>query len=166
MSSSRARRGAAALAALVLAAACGYRFTTRYEAQGGARRIHVRTFENLSTEPSLGAAVTGALRDELARRGADAGEGAPAFIDGDVRASAPAPSIAVAGGTGTFRIGIEVRARLVVDGAAVVERTVRREADYLAGIGGDALESEGRRALALRRAADDAARELLASFER
>lgn len=159
----RAPLRALLVAAAALSVACGYGFTTRYEAQGGARKIHVRTFENLSTEPALGAAVTSALRDELTRRGADAGEEASAFIDGDVRASAPAPSVV---GAATFRIDIEVRGRLVVDGAAVAERRVRREADYLAGVGGDALESEGRRALALRRAAGDAARELLASFER
>ena len=58
--------------ALCPCAACGYGFSTRYEAQGGARRIHVRPFENRSTEPALGAFVTAALRDELARRGADA----------------------------------------------------------------------------------------------
>jgi hypothetical protein len=43
---------------------------------------------------------------------------------------------------------------------------VRREADYLTGVGSDALETEGRRALALRRTAEDAARELLRAFER
>jgi hypothetical protein len=162
----RARRSALLLAAAALAAGCGYRLSTHYEALGGARAIHVRTFENLSTEPALGAVVTAALRGELSRRGAAAGEGAPAFIDGDVRATAPTPSVAGAAGTATFRIGIEVRGRLVLDGAAVAERSVRRETDYLAGTGGDALESEGRRALALRRAAEDAARELVASFER
>ncbi len=150
-----------AVVAALAAGACGYRFTTRYVAQGGAEHVHVRTFENLSTEPSLGAEVTAALRDELARRGAAAGEGAPAFIDGHVRATAPGPS-----SPGTWRIAVEVHGRLVVAGAAVAERTVRRETDYLAGVGNDALETEGRRALALRRVTADAARELIAAFER
>ena len=158
-------RLAAALAtgAAIALSACGYGFQTRYAAQGGADRIHVRAFENLSTEASLGAEVTAALRDELARRGASAGPGAPAEIVGQVRASAPGPS---SPDGATWRIGVEVKARLVVKGTTVSERTVRREADYLAGVSGDALETEGRRALALRRVADDAARELLRAFER
>ncbi len=89
-----------------------------------------------------------------------------------MRAGAPGPS---SPDGATWRIGVEVKARLVVDGTTVSERTVRREADYLAGEAGapdrpgpasDALETEGRRALALRRVADDAARELLRAFER
>ena len=164
-------RLAAALAtgAALALSACGYAFETRYAAQGGAERIHVRPFENLSTEASLGAEVTAALRDELARRGASAGPGAPAEIVGQVRAGAPGPS---SPDGATWRIGVEVKARLVVKGTTVSERTVRREADYLAGVAGgrppasDALETEGRRALALRRVADDAARELLRAFER
>jgi hypothetical protein len=151
----------AALAFLV--AGCGYGFSTRYVAQGGMDRIHVRAFENLSTEPSLGAEVTTALRDELARRGAAGGEGAPAYIDGTVRATPPGPSTP---NGATWRIAIEVKGRLVVAGAPVAERTVRRETDFLSGVGGDALETEGRRALALRQVAAGAAHELLVAFER
>jgi outer membrane lipopolysaccharide assembly protein LptE/RlpB len=160
---------AAALAsgAALALSACGYALETRYTAQGGAERVHVRPFENLSTEASLGAEVTSALRDELARRGAAAGAGAPAEIVGEVRAGAPGPSSTDSDGTAiTWRIGVEVKARLVVDGKTVSERTVHREAAYLAGVASDALETEGRRALALRRVADDAARELLRAFER
>ena len=91
----------------------------------------MRPFENLSTEASLGAEVTAALRDELARRGASAGPGAPAEIVGQVRAGAPGPS---SPDGATWRIGVEVKARLVVKGTTVSERTVRREADYLAGV--------------------------------
>lgn len=156
--------GSLPLAVAVLAlSACGYALEARYVAQGGAERVHVRAFENLSTEAGLGAQVTAAMRGELARRGAAAGPGAPAEIVGEVRAGAPGPS---SPGGETWRIGVEVKARLVVDGATVSERTVRREADYLAGVGLDALETEGRRALALRRTAEDAARELLRAFER
>jgi hypothetical protein len=152
----------AAAAALGGPAACGYGFSQRYVAVGGADRIHVRTFENRSTEPDLGALVTSALRDELARRGADAGEGAGAAIEGEVRASEPA--LTSTAGT-TWRIGIELRARFTPGGGApAVVRTVRRESDYLGG--GDPLETEGRRALALRRAAGEAARELLRALER
>ncbi len=150
-----------AIAVLAGALACGYGFSQRYVAKGGAARIHVRPFENLSSEPGLAAAVTAALRDELARRGADAGEEAPAAIGGDARATEPTPTSA---GGATWTVGVEVRARLVADGKPVAERTVRRSADYLGGA--DPLEAEGRRALALRRLAADAARDVLRAFER
>jgi hypothetical protein len=135
----------------------------------------VRTFENLSTEPELGAALTAALREELARRGADAGEGAAAAIEGDVRATPAVPLVAATrnpegafgaaqAGGGAWRIGIDVRARLVEGGAVVAEHAARLEADYVGG--GDPLETEGRRAIALRRLAADAARTVLRAFER
>lgn len=154
------------MAALAFAA-CGYGFTTRWVARGGAERVHVRPFENLSTEPELGAVVTAALRTELSRRGADAEEGAPAAIEGEVRAGEPVPTSVRASPVSTvsaWRIGVEVRARLVAGGAALEERVVRREADFLGG--SDPLETEGRRALALRRLADEAAREILRAFQR
>ncbi len=153
-------------AALVLwiaaLAGCGYHFSQRYVAAGGVVRIHVRPFVNGSTEPELGALVTSALRSELARRGADAGEGAgAAVLDGEVRAREPALTSTTGA---TWRIAVELRARLVAPGAPPVERTVRREDDYLAGV--DPLETEGRRAVALRRIAEDAARDLLRALER
>ncbi len=151
----------AALIAAAALSACGYGFSQRYVAKGGAARVHVRAFENLSTEPGLATDVTAALRGELARRGADAGEGAPAAVEGEVRATEPVPASA---GGAAWRIGIEVRARLVAGGATVAERTVKREGDYVGG--SDALETEGRRALALGRLADEAAREILRDFER
>jgi lipopolysaccharide assembly LptE-like protein len=162
----------AAPAALALCA-CGYSFTQRYVAKGGAERVHVRAFENVSTEPELGAVITAALRSELSRRGADAGEGAAAAIEGEVRAAEPAPAslrtvATTAGATtaevATWRIAVEVHARLVQGGAKISELTVRREAAFLAGA--DPLETEGRRALALRRLAEDSAREVLRGFER
>jgi hypothetical protein len=160
------------LAALAALAGCGYRFSQRYVAVGGAERIHVRTFENRSTELDLGAAVTAALREELARRGAEAGEGAPAVLEGEISASEPAltSTSAAPGGPGvtsgtTWRIGVELRARFTPErGAPPVERTVRRDTHYLGGA--DPLETEGRRALALRRAAGEAAHDLLRALER
>lgn len=143
------------------AAGCGYGLATRYEARGGAAAIRVEPFENRSTEPELGAAVTAALRDALARRGAAAGPAPDAVLAGVVTATDPAPS---SPGGATWRLGVEVRARLVVGGARPEERTVRREVDFLAG--GDPLESEARRALALRRASEELAAEVLRAFER
>ncbi len=154
------RLATAALAAVALAG-CGYGVTQRYAAAGGVDRIHVRPFANVSTEPELGATVTAALRTELARRGADAPEGQGAVLEGEVRSTEPTVTSTAAL---TWRVGVELRARLTAAGSKPVERIVRRETDFLAGA--DPLETEGRRALALRRVADDAARELLRSLER
>ncbi len=158
----------AAAAAVAALCACGYGFSQRYVAAGGVDRIHVRPFENRSTETELGAAVTAALRGELARRGSDAGEGAAAVLDGEVRATEPVLTSTTGTTTSTmgttWRIGIEVRARLTAGQGKPLERTIRRETDYLGGA--DPLETEGRRALALRRAADEAAHELLRALER
>jgi hypothetical protein len=149
--------------ALVLAltvAGCGYHLASGYHARDGSEHVHVAAFENRSAEPELGAVVTAALRGELSRRGASGGEGAPAVIEGEVRALPGVPSST---GGATWRAGLEVHARLVVEGRAVTERTIRREANHLGGA--DALETEGRRAIALRRLADDVARELVRAFE-
>jgi hypothetical protein len=51
----------------------------------------------------------------------------------------------------------------VVDGKAVAEQTVRRELDALGEE--DALATEGRRRVALRKAAEEAAREIVEGFE-
>jgi hypothetical protein len=152
-------RAAVAVAGVLALAGCGYSVSAGKKLLGGADRAEVRPFENLSTDPSVGVEVTAALRETLARRGAY-GEGARALIDGQVLTDTVAPSFA--GGT-TQRVGLLVRARLMVDGALVLERHVRREADYLAGA--DALEGEARRAQALRRLAGDAARDILSAFE-
>lgn len=150
----------ALLAAALSLCTCGYAFTQRYVAKGGVGRVHAAAFENRSTDPGLGAALTSALRAELARRGADADPRAPARIEGDVRAGEPAPTSA---SVETWRIALRVRARLLRDGEPIDERELRREADYLGG--SDPLETEARRALALRRLAQEVALELLRAFE-
>jgi hypothetical protein len=161
--SPRVGRGGWFLAtALLLALAstgCGYGLSTRWQGKGGADRVEVRDLENLSTEPGLGAAMTGALRTALARRGA-AGAGG-ARIEGEVRAQPPVPSSA--DGL-TWRISVELRARLVAGAEVAAEGTFSRAVDYLGGA--DPVESEGRRALALRRLADELAGEVLVAFER
>jgi len=154
-------RAALAVAASLALASCGYAFSERYVARGGASSIRVRAFENRSSEPGLGAAVTDALRAELARRGADGGSGDAAEIDGEVRAEEPAVA---SSGAATWRVGLTVRARLVAGGTTVAEHVARRDTEFLGGA--DPLETEGRRALALRRLADDAARDVLRAFER
>lgn len=169
----RAGKGAVLVAAAAWLGACGYAFSERWVATNGAERVHVRAFENRSTEPELGAVVAAALRAELARRGASGDEGSAAAIEGEVRALEPAPTsastVTSALGTpatriGTWKIAVEVRARLVQGGARIAEHVVRREEAFLSG--GDPLETEGNRALALRRLAEQAAREVLRAFER
>ncbi len=153
---------ARAAAVLLVLAACGYRAVTPYRARGGVDRIHVRAFENDSTDPQLGAAVTAALRDELARRGAYAGADAPAQLEGAVR---------VTSGTGssffssTASVSVEVQARLSLNGKPVHELSVVRIIAASHQGGADALESEGRRSTALQKLARDAAREVLRALE-
>jgi outer membrane lipopolysaccharide assembly protein LptE/RlpB len=155
-------RARAAVAMLLLLAGCGYRAVTPYRARGGAERIHVRAVENDSSDPELGAAVTTALRDELARRGAYAGADAPAQLDGVVRVTSGTPSSFFnPGGT----VAVEVNAKLSVAGKPVQEFTVQRVVAAQHQGGADAEESEGRRATALHKLARDAAREVLRALE-
>jgi hypothetical protein len=148
-------------AVALLAAACGYGFGAGAgRLPPGAQPVFVRPFENRTTDAELGAVVAAALRRELARRDADGGPGAPARIEGAVEEAsfgASSPNGA------TYKLSLVVSAQLLVDGKVVAEQRARREEDWLAGQ--DALESEGRRRLALRRAADGVARDLVERFE-
>ena len=153
----------AALAAITLAMAlagspgCGYGVAAGLRLHGGATRAEVRPFENRSSDPGLGAVVAAALRDELARRG---GEGAGAVIEGTVRTEGAGPTLP---GGAAVRVALEAEGRLVVRGALVATRTVRREADHLGGA--DALEGEARRAQALERLSREVARALIDALE-
>lgn len=150
----RGRRRPIGLALALAASSCGYRLTVAPDLPPGVARVSVSPFENPSSDPELGSVLTAALRRELARRGVE-GEGG-AVLGGEVSASEGAPSTP---GAVTWRVRMEVKARLAAGGATVEERTLRRETDYLAGV--DALETEGRRSLALRRLADEVARDLV-----
>jgi hypothetical protein len=139
---------------------CGYTLGLGGRLKGGAAAVEVRPFENGSVDEGVGAQVTGALREELARRGVAGGAGARGVLSGTARTES-APTSVAAGAM--LRVVLEVRARLTVDGAVVAERTVRREADHLGGA--DALEAEARRAQALRRLAAEVAHELLVALQ-
>jgi outer membrane lipopolysaccharide assembly protein LptE/RlpB len=149
-------------AALALAlAGCGYSLTAGAgRLPAGAERVLVRPFENRTGDAEAGALLAAAVREELARRGSAGGESAPARIEGTVEQSASGPSTP---GSATYRLTLEVQARLLVGGELVAEQRVRREEDYLGEI--DALASEGRRRLALRRAAEAAGRDIVERFE-
>lgn len=149
----------APLLLLAVTAACGYGFTASGRLVGGIERAAVAPFVNRSTEPELGATLSAALREQLAERGALARQGGRAVIAGEVSVGAPSP--AAPGGV-SWRVTVDVKARLLDGDRVVAERTLRREADYPAGL--DALETEGRRAQALRRLTEDCARELADSL--
>lgn len=155
------RTGPAALLAVALAGGgCGYRTVTAYRARGDVKQVHVRVFENDSTDPDLGAVLTAALRDELARRGAAADADAPAQLDGTVRVTSPTPSDFY---SAAASLTVEVHARLLVNGKPVHEFTIRRTEPHQGGA--DAMEAEGRRATALHKLARGAARDILAALE-
>ena len=159
--SSRPARSAALAAVLAGALAalggCGYGVAAGVRLAGGATRAEVHPFENRSSDPGLGVAVAAALRDELARRGA---EGPGAVIVGAVHTEGAAPTLP---GGAAVRVVLVAEGRLLVQGTAVAARTVRREADHLGGA--DALEGEARRAQALQRLSIEVARALLDALE-
>jgi hypothetical protein len=155
------RRGRALLAALALSG-CGYSLGAgSARMPTGAQRVFVRPFENRTTDSEAGALVAAALRQELARRGAGGGSEAAARIEGAV--DDVSFSVLAIGPPPTYRLTLTVTARLLAEGKALAEQRAARVEDYLSGL--DPLESEGRRRLALRRAAEAVARDLIERFE-
>jgi outer membrane lipopolysaccharide assembly protein LptE/RlpB len=158
-----ARLAAALLlvAASAFATGCGYSATAgSSRLPPGAERVFVPSFANQTADAEAGALVASALREELARRGTAGGEGAAARIEGAVTRASATP---VTTQGGTWRLTFEVQARLVVEGKEAAAATVRREVDYLGEV--DAIATEGRRRLAVRKAASDAARDIVERFE-
>jgi outer membrane lipopolysaccharide assembly protein LptE/RlpB len=148
-------------AAILLAGGCGYSMAAGTgRLPSGAEKIHVAPLENRTPDAEAGVLVAAALRQELARRGADGGPGSPARLEGTVVRAVFAPTTPQ---VASYRLTLEVQARLVVDGKPVAEQTVRREQDYLGEE--DALASEGRRRNALRAAATEVAREIVERLE-
>ncbi|HZZ86585.1 MAG TPA: LPS assembly lipoprotein LptE [Anaeromyxobacteraceae bacterium] len=147
-------------AALFALSGCGYGFTAgAARLPPGAEKVFVPPFDNRTAEPEAGAWIAGALRQELARRGAAGRAGDRGRIEGEVEVIRFLPT----SGT-TFQLTVAARARLVVDGKLVGDQPFVRQEDYVAGQ--DPLETEGRRRLALRRAAESMARDVVERFER
>ncbi|HZY02404.1 MAG TPA: LPS assembly lipoprotein LptE [Anaeromyxobacteraceae bacterium] len=126
----------------------------------GAESVRVGPLANRTTDAEAGALLGAALRDELARRGAAGGDGAPAHLEGTVLESTA--SLASPNGS-TWRLTLEVEARLLAGERVLGEVHLRRQEDYLGEV--DALATEGRRRLALRRAAEAAARQIVERLE-
>lgn len=149
------------LAPALLAWGCGYSLSAQgARMPSGAERIHVPAFENRTSDAEAGALVAAAVRQELARRGALGDGGAPARIEGTALAVSFAPS---SFGSATSHLTLVVSARLVAGGRTLSEQRVQRDEDYLGAV--DSLESEGRRRVALRRAAEAAGREIVERLE-
>lgn len=151
----------AAVLALVAGVGCGY--TTGSGAArlpAGATKVFVPPLENRTPDAEAGALVAAALREELSRRGAAGGEGASSRIEGEVTRSSSSPLTTQ---SGTWRLVFEVQARLIVSGQEAAQVKVREEVDYLGEV--DAIATEGRRRLAIRRAATEAAREIVERLE-
>ncbi len=143
-------------------AGCGYAFAAGAgRMPAGAEKVLVRPLANRTPDAEAGALVAAALRDELARRDASGGESAPARIEGTVLESTAA--LTSPDGS-TWLLTLEVEARLLAGDRVLGEVRVRRQEDYLGEV--DALATEGRRRLALRRAAEAAAQEILERLER
>jgi hypothetical protein len=159
-------RRALALAAVVLASSgCGYRLAAAGRPlAGGVTEVGVPPFENRTADAEAGALLAAGVRDELARRGVvSASEEGGARLEGVVESSQATPSSADGRGAASWRLALRATARLVKDGAALADASVVREEEFLSGQ--DALETEGRRRLALRRAAATAARDLVERLE-
>ena len=157
----RGLRRLVALVALAAGAGCGY--TTGSGAArlpSGATQVFVPPLENRTADAEAGALVAAALREELSRRGAAGGEGASSRIEGVVTRSSSSPLTTQ---SGTWRLVFEVQARLIVSGQEAAQVKVREEVDYLGEV--DAIATEGRRRLAIRRAAEAAAREIVERLE-
>ena len=155
-------RVALAIAACAALSACGYHVAARgAPLVGDPQRVAVSPFDARTADAEVGEFVTAAVREDLARRGVGSGEGSPSRIDGVVEETLYGPS---SPNGATWRLALVVSATLVTEGKPAAEARVRREVEYLAGQ--DALETEGRRRIALRRASEAAARELLEKLER
>lgn len=152
---------AAGLGVAALSLACGYGLSAGAgRMPHGAERVFVRPFENRSTDAEAGALVATAVRQELARRGEEGGSGSPARIEGTVENTIFAP---VGQNPPIYQLTLVVMAHLLVNDKVLAEQRFSHPEFSPSGI--DPLESEGRRNLALRRAASAIARDIVERFE-
>jgi hypothetical protein len=152
---------ASAIALLLAVSGCGYSLAAgAARMPPGAQRLFVRPFENRTTDAEAGALVAAALRQELARRGADGGTEASARIEGTVEDASYA---LVVPNPPTYGLSLTVTARLLVGDKLLAEQRAARSEQWLSGF--DPLENEGWRRVALRRAAEAVAKDIVESFQ-
>ena len=143
---------------ILLAAACGYRFTAPSSAlPEGIQKVRVPVFVNATSEPGVEALFTQALRDQLLRAGRLGGDAEPATVEGRVLAVSSAPVVASPGRLPSYRLSALVNLKLSQGARAVTEVTVSGTEDFPSGA--DVLWSEANRGAALRRLADSLMRD-------
>ena len=104
-------------------AGCGYRTAVRgAPLAGGAEQVAVAPFDARTADPEVGVFVTEALREDLARRGLAARDGAASRLDGVVEETAYFPS---SPNGATWRLALVVSATLVTEGKPAAEARVR-----------------------------------------
>jgi hypothetical protein len=155
-----------ALALLLLASGCGYRFTApNASLPGGVRAAQVPYFFNKTAEPGAEAVFTQAARDQLERAGRLGGPDAEAVLKGTVEAvssgpTVPAPSLPR---QPVFRLTATLSLSLEKEGAVVGATTVSVNEEFPSGA--DVLLTESNRMAALRRVAEAAVREGLEKLQ-
>jgi hypothetical protein len=149
---------------VLLAIACGYRFT----APGGPlpqgiRAVQAPVFANVTPEPSAETFFTQALREQLLRAGTLGGDAAEARIEGTVLAISAFP-FAVSGQTPTYRLTATVVLKLYRGAEVLAQTQVSGDEDVLSGAADAGFDlrlagTETSRQAALRRLADSLMRE-------
>jgi hypothetical protein len=155
-------RSPSVVALVMIACACGYRFTAPGgPLPDGIRAVQAPVLNNVTPEPNAEQFFTQALREQLIRSGTLGGDDAEARIEGTVLAVSQAPMFAV-GGKVTYRLAATVELRLLKGGAVLSRAQVSGEEEVLSGTGaGDAVitGTETNRGQGLRRLADTLMRE-------
>lgn len=142
----------------VLLCGCGYRFI----APGGSlpegiTALRAPVLDNRTGEPGAEVFFTQALREQLTRAGTLGGDAAEAAVEGAIEAVSGTPVLAGRGKLPTYRLSASATLRLVKNGRVLSEAAVSGTEDYLSGA--DLLLTEGNRAAALRRLAEQLMRE-------
>jgi hypothetical protein len=137
---------------------CGYRFTPpNASLPGGVRSVNARLLQNRTTEPSVEALVTQALREQLARSGLLGGESAEATLDGAVVSVGNGPlGFGSPGRLPIYRLSVTVQLTLARGGETLAQTSFTEAEEYASGA--DAVLTEANRAAALRRVCEVIAR--------
>lgn len=145
------------LLALLALAGCGYRFAAPGAAlPGGVRAVAVPMLSNRTAEPSADAALTLALREQLARAGRLAAGVPDAVLEGTLLSVSGAPLL-TAGPLPVYRLAGAAQLVLKRGDAVLAQVTVSGSEEFPSGP--DVLLTEANRGAALRRLCEGLARE-------